>query len=105
MLRQLFSDEYDPTMFGSGNVNRMEEPKALFRTITTSRWFRTSLVVLFLNRKDLFRKKILYSHIADYFPNKITDPNAILWRLLSLFRKCFSSLFCIRLPTPTLHVL
>lgn len=46
----------------------MEESKALFRTIITYPWFHNSSVILFLNKKDLLAEKILYSHLADYFP-------------------------------------
>lgn len=48
--------------------NRMEESKALFRTIITYPWFQNSSVILFLNKKDLLEDKILYSHLVDYFP-------------------------------------
>lgn len=48
--------------------NRMEESKALFRTIITYPWFQNSSVILFLNKKDLLEEKILYSHLVDYFP-------------------------------------
>ncbi|MBN3286733.1 GNAQ protein, partial [Polyodon spathula] len=49
-------------------VNRMEESKALFRTIITYPWFQNSSVILFLNKKDLLEEKIMYSHLVDYFP-------------------------------------
>lgn len=48
--------------------NRMEESKALFRTIVTYPWFQNSSVILFLNKKDLLEDKILHSHLVDYFP-------------------------------------
>jgi len=48
--------------------NRMEESKALFRTIITYPWFQHSSVILFLNKKDLLEEKIMYSHLVDYFP-------------------------------------
>ena len=48
--------------------NRMEESKALFRTIITYPWFQNSSVILFLNKKDLLEEKIAYSHLVDYFP-------------------------------------
>jgi len=48
--------------------NRMEESKALFRTIITYPWFQSSSVILFLNKKDLLEEKICYSHLVDYFP-------------------------------------
>lgn len=46
----------------------MEESKALFRTIITYSWFQNSSVILFLNKKDLLAEKVMYSHLADYFP-------------------------------------
>ncbi|NXG73070.1 GNA14 protein, partial [Baryphthengus martii] len=48
--------------------NRMEESKALFKTIITYPWFLNSSVILFLNKKDLIEKKIMYSHLISYFP-------------------------------------
>jgi hypothetical protein len=48
--------------------NRMEESKALFRTIITYPWFTNSSVILFLNKKDLLEEKIMHSHLVDYFP-------------------------------------
>ena len=48
--------------------NRMEESKALFKTIITYPWFQHSSVILFLNKKDLLEDKIMYSHLQDYFP-------------------------------------
>ncbi|KAL7842353.1 hypothetical protein SRHO_G00240420 [Serrasalmus rhombeus] len=60
--------EYDQVLVESDNENRMEESKALFRTIITYPWFQNSSVILFLNKKDLLEEKIAYSHLVDYFP-------------------------------------
>uniref|UniRef100_A0A8C9VGU9 Guanine nucleotide-binding protein subunit alpha n=1 Tax=Scleropages formosus TaxID=113540 RepID=A0A8C9VGU9_SCLFO len=60
--------EYDQVLVESDNENRMEESKALFRTIITYPWFQNSSVILFLNKKDLLEEKIMYSHLVDYFP-------------------------------------
>uniref|UniRef100_A0A8C7GIE2 Guanine nucleotide-binding protein subunit alpha n=1 Tax=Oncorhynchus kisutch TaxID=8019 RepID=A0A8C7GIE2_ONCKI len=60
--------EYDQVLVESDNENRMEESKALFRTIITYPWFQNSSVILFLNKKDLLEEKISYSHLVDYFP-------------------------------------
>lgn len=60
--------EYDQILFESDNENRMEESKALFKTIITYPWFQHSSVILFLNKKDLLEEKITYSHLVDYFP-------------------------------------
>ncbi|XP_023239523.1 guanine nucleotide-binding protein G(q) subunit alpha-like [Centruroides sculpturatus] len=60
--------EYDQILFESDNENRMEESKALFKTIITYPWFQNSSVILFLNKKNLLKEKIMHSHLVDYFP-------------------------------------
>ncbi|KAH7699764.1 GTP-binding protein alpha subunitgna isoform 2 [Aphelenchoides avenae] len=60
--------EYDQTLGESSTENRMEESKALFRTILECPYFGGTSVMLFLNKKDLFAEKIMYSHLGDYFP-------------------------------------
>ncbi|KAM4635188.1 guanine nucleotide-binding protein G(q) subunit alpha-like isoform 1-T2 [Polymixia lowei] len=60
--------EYDQVLVESVNENRMEESKALFRTIITYQWFKESSVILFLNKIDLLEEKIMFSHLVDYFP-------------------------------------
>lgn len=46
----------------------MEESKALFKTIITYPWFQRSSVILFLNKTDILKEKIVCSHLATYFP-------------------------------------
>ncbi|KAF7645909.1 hypothetical protein LDENG_00196210, partial [Lucifuga dentata] len=60
--------EYDQVLAECDNENRMEESKALFKTIVTYPWFQRSSVILFLNKTDILEEKIMYSHIATYFP-------------------------------------
>ncbi|KAL5285804.1 GNAQ.2 family protein [Megaselia abdita] len=59
--------EYDMLLFETSE-NRMEESKALFKTIITYPWFQNSSIILFLNKKDIYEEKIVTSHIVDYFP-------------------------------------
>ncbi|XP_075067123.1 guanine nucleotide-binding protein subunit alpha-14 [Mixophyes fleayi] len=65
--------EYDQVLAECDNENRMEESKALFKTIITYPWFQNSSVILFLNKKDLLEEKISFSHLIDYFP-EFTGP-------------------------------
>lgn len=61
--------------------NRMEESKALFKTIITYPWFQRSSVILFLNKTDILKEKIIYSHLSTYFPEftgKATKPTKAL---------------------------
>ncbi|XP_010174431.2 guanine nucleotide-binding protein subunit alpha-14 [Antrostomus carolinensis] len=60
--------EYDQVLAECDNENRMEESKALFKTIITYPWFMNSSVILFLNKIDLLEEKIMYSHLVSYFP-------------------------------------
>ncbi|MGH0163826.1 UNVERIFIED_CONTAM: hypothetical protein FKN15_064263 [Acipenser sinensis] len=60
--------EYDQVLAECDNENRMEESKALFKTIITYPWFQNSSVILFLNKKDILEEKIAYSDVVDYFP-------------------------------------
>ncbi|KAJ3427468.1 g protein alpha i subunit [Anaeramoeba flamelloides] len=50
--------EYDQNLFEDGEVRRMQESLLLFDEICNSRWFSETNMVLFLNKDDLFRKKI-----------------------------------------------
>lgn len=67
-----------------GAQNRMEESKALFRTIITYPYFRNSSVILFLNKIDLLEDKIKTSHLVDYFP-EFSGKMSRSVRLLPLF--------------------
>ncbi|KAM4616251.1 guanine nucleotide-binding protein subunit alpha-14-like isoform 1-T1 [Polymixia lowei] len=65
--------EYDQVLAECDNENRMEESKALFKTIITYPWFQRSSVILFLNKTDILKEKIIHSHVATYFP-EFTGP-------------------------------
>ncbi|XP_061426946.1 guanine nucleotide-binding protein G(q) subunit alpha-like [Lethenteron reissneri] len=80
--------EYDQVLVESDSENRMEESKALFRTIITYPWFQNSSVILFLNKKDLLEEKIIHSHLVDYFPDfdgPQQDPQAAREFILRMF--------------------
>ncbi|KAH0628246.1 hypothetical protein JD844_009139 [Phrynosoma platyrhinos] len=82
--------EYDQVLAESDNENRLEESKALFKTIITYPWFLNSSVILFLNKKDLLEEKIMYSHLVTYFP-QFTGPkqdvNAAKEFILNLYQE------------------
>lgn len=87
--------------------NRMEESKALFKTIITYPWFQHSSVILFLNKKDLLEEKIMYSHLVDYFPEY--DGKLFYYYYLLLKLSCFdlfrTFIVCIldSIKNPNLH--
>jgi hypothetical protein len=47
----------------------MEESLALFSTILELPWFKSTSVILFLNKTDILEDKIHTSHLATYFPS------------------------------------
>jgi len=52
------SSEYDQKLYEDESTNRMMEALKLFRDITNSKWFKSTPIILFLNKDDLFRTKI-----------------------------------------------
>ena len=60
--------EYDMGLREDPNVKRMHESLALFRDLVHGHWFRDTAVILFLNKKDLFRIKIEQIDLKWCFP-------------------------------------
>lgn len=52
-------NEYDQTLREDDSQNRMKESLLLFDEICNSPWFRDTCFILFLNKTDLFREKIV----------------------------------------------
>jgi guanine nucleotide-binding protein G(i) subunit alpha len=46
----------------------MEESLTLFGSIVNSSWFTRTSIVLFLNKIDIFKKKILTVPLNKYYP-------------------------------------
>lgn len=68
VLFVLAVSEYDQMLFEDERVNRMHEAIMLFDSLCNSRWFINVPFILFLNKIDLFEKKITLSPIKKYFP-------------------------------------
>merc|ERR1711991_271164 len=62
-------NEYDQVLFEEKKQNRMCETLNLFEDIVNSSWFEESIILLFLNKKDLFEKKIKKVPITTFFKN------------------------------------
>ena len=60
--------EYDLKLFEDETVNRSEESLKLFDEICNSKWFGTTSIILFLNKKDLFEEKIKTTDLNVCFP-------------------------------------
>ncbi|XP_060719752.1 guanine nucleotide-binding protein G(q) subunit alpha-like [Tachysurus vachellii] len=61
-------NEYDQVLYESSNENRMEESKALFKTIISYPFFQRTSMIIFFNKTDLLQEKISKSHLEDYYP-------------------------------------
>jgi guanine nucleotide-binding protein subunit alpha len=61
--------EYDQVLVEDETVNRMQEALTLFDSICNSRWFVKTSIILFLNKIDLFKTKLLRSPMSKYFPD------------------------------------
>ena len=70
--------EYDQALFEDDSTNRMVEAVELFAEICNHKYFSSSAMILFLNKKDLYEEKIKEVHIGDVpafasFPSKLGD--------------------------------
>ncbi|XP_055372518.1 guanine nucleotide-binding protein G(o) subunit alpha-like [Condylostylus longicornis] len=61
---------YDMTLLEDSSVNRLEESLNLFEQILINPFFKNASFVLFLNKLDLFREKIMSTkrHLRIFFP-------------------------------------
>lgn len=60
--------EYDQVLFEDESTNRMVEALDLFEEIANSPWFKDTSIILFLNKRDLFEKKIEKVPLSVCFP-------------------------------------
>eukprot|EP01100_Stratorugosa_tubuloviscum_P004746 TRINITY_DN219_c1_g1_i1.p1 TRINITY_DN219_c1_g1~~TRINITY_DN219_c1_g1_i1.p1 ORF type:complete len:355 (-),score=144.66 TRINITY_DN219_c1_g1_i1:119-1183(-) len=60
--------EYDQKLYEDETVNRMHESLKLFDEICNSRWFESTSIILFLNKRDIFEEKIKKSNLTICFP-------------------------------------
>nr|EAL24192.1 guanine nucleotide binding protein, alpha transducing 3 [Homo sapiens] len=65
---------YDMVLVEDEEVNRMHESLHLFNSICNHKYFSTTSIVLFLNKKDIFQEKVTKVHLSICFP-EYTGPN------------------------------
>ncbi|KAJ3797686.1 heterotrimeric G-protein alpha subunit, GPA3-like protein [Lentinula aff. detonsa] len=84
--------EYDQVLLEERNQNRMTESLILFESIINSRWFLRTSIILFLNKIDVFKKKLPKVPLERYFPEYTggNDINKaakyILWKFMQANR-------------------
>ncbi|XP_025772134.1 guanine nucleotide-binding protein subunit alpha-15 [Puma concolor] len=86
--------EYDQCLEENNQENRMKESLALFGTILELPWFKSTSVILFLNKTDILEEKISTSHLATYFPSfqgPKQDVEAAKKFILDMYTRMYSS--------------
>lgn len=58
---------YDQSLLEDRDGNQMQEALILFESMSNSRWFTRTSLILFLNKMDLFKRKLESSPISKYF--------------------------------------
>jgi len=58
--------EFDQSLYEDETKNRLDEALELFAQIVNSKWFKECAIILFLNKKDLFEKKLQDKVMSDY---------------------------------------
>jgi len=60
--------EYDLKLYEDDTTNRMHESLKLFKEICNTKWFASTSMILFLNKKDIFAEKIKKIDLNVCFP-------------------------------------
>jgi len=82
---------YDQCLVEDKDANQMQDAMTIWDSICHSQWFKQTSIILFLNKDDLFEKKIQHSDIKNFFPDYEGEPgDAKAGR--EYFRKRFSRL-------------
>ncbi|EIW86083.1 guanine nucleotide-binding protein alpha-2 subunit [Coniophora puteana RWD-64-598 SS2] len=82
---------YDQCLVEDKDANQMQDAMTIWDSICHSQWFKQTSIILFLNKNDLFEKKIAHSDIKNFFPDfegESGDPKAGR----DYFRKRFTKL-------------
>ncbi|WBW73732.1 G-protein alpha subunit [Schizosaccharomyces osmophilus] len=66
---------YDQCLVEDNSGNQMQEALLLWDSICNSSWFAESAMILFLNKLDLFKRKVHISPIQQYFPDYQETPS------------------------------
>ena len=93
--------EYDQVLLENTNVSRMQESLKVFDSVCNNRWFLRSSILLFLNKKDVFDEKIVYSPIENCFPEydkqdvmNIESPEIFIQSQFRKKNKTHSQIYC-----------
>ncbi|KAH9927424.1 heterotrimeric G protein alpha subunit 4 [Epithele typhae] len=60
---------YDQCLVEDKDANQMQDAMTIWDSICHSQWFKQTSIILFLNKNDLFEKKVQHSNIKNFFPD------------------------------------
>ncbi|TFL06491.1 heterotrimeric G-protein alpha subunit, GPA2-like protein [Pterulicium gracile] len=60
---------YDQCLVEDKDANQMQDALTIWDSICHSQWFKATSIILFLNKNDLFERKIPTSDIKNFFPD------------------------------------
>jgi len=86
--------EYDLKLYEDETTNRMHEALKLFKDICNTKWFLETAVILFLNKQDIFQKKITKVPLTVCFT--IIKVKTLLKKLEGTFK----TNFWVKMKTP-----
>ncbi|KIK99454.1 hypothetical protein PAXRUDRAFT_132053 [Paxillus rubicundulus Ve08.2h10] len=65
---------YDQCLVEDRDANQMQDAMTIWDSICHSQWFKQTSIILFLNKDDLFQRKIRHSDIKSFFPDFEGEP-------------------------------
>ncbi|THH12970.1 hypothetical protein EW146_g7198 [Bondarzewia mesenterica] len=65
---------YDQCLVEDKDANQMQDTMTIWDSICHSQWFKSTSIILFLNKNDLFESKVLHSDIKNFFPDFDGEP-------------------------------
>lgn len=69
--------EFDQVLYEDDSQNRLDESVDLFKQVSNSKWFKNTSVILFLNKKDLFEKKLNGGKVFADYRKDYDGPNTL----------------------------
>ncbi|KZT68855.1 heterotrimeric G protein alpha subunit 4 [Daedalea quercina L-15889] len=82
---------YDQCLVEDRDANQMQDAMTIWDSICHSQWFKNTSIILFLNKNDLFEKKVVHSDIRSFFPD-YDGPSADAATGREYFKKRFARL-------------
>lgn len=68
---------YDQCLVEDKDANQMQDAMTIWDSICHSQWFKQTSIILFLNKDDLFQRKVPTSDIKTFFPDYEGPPGDI----------------------------